>query len=71
MINIDESIMEAIITISNDENFIKRIEPNVARHLNIERWMVNRVAKALMLLSVEWKIQVRGKKCSSTKNTKS
>jgi len=50
---IDDCIIEAIVKIANDANFIKRVEPEVCFPFQVQSWMVKRVILAEGLLRDE------------------
>jgi len=54
---IDDVIVKAIIEISNNDNVIKMVEPNLMWHQKIEVWMVSRVFKAIELLQEEYELR--------------
>ncbi len=51
----DDAIIEAILKIANDKNFIKLVESHVAFPLVLDRWAVERTLGAIELLQEEWK----------------
>lgn len=51
--NLVDSLIEAILTIANDKQVVKILEPNVMQPLALERWMVTRTLQCLELIMEE------------------
>jgi hypothetical protein len=50
----DDTLVKAILEISNNDNLVKRIEPSLMWHPKIEEWMIVRIFKAIELLQEEY-----------------
>jgi hypothetical protein len=51
---IDESIIEAIYKLGNNETIKNKCHPNVVRNLPLEEWMIERTLYCINLLQEEW-----------------
>jgi len=49
-------MIEALLKIANNKEFMKYCEPNVMQPLHLKKWMIVRVLKAQELFN-EWEIQ--------------
>lgn len=54
---IDDAIIKAIIEISNSPKLIKRVEPSLMWHPNIEEWMVRRIGTAIVLFQEAYELR--------------
>ena len=46
---IDDALVDSIVELGNDPDFIKQLEPNLMWHMQLESWMVRRVLAVMEL----------------------
>ncbi len=61
MIEIDDKVLDALLEIGNHKKVQEMCEPQVMQSLKLEKWMVKRVATAVMLFRQEYEKMKEGK----------